>query len=119
MQKTTPRTVVVEVTDVAEAPGKPDPPVVAALSPVRLEVTWTAPANAGPAIEDYDYRYRTDVPEGSWTDVTGTTLTVLTATIGSLSENTAYDVAVRATNGEGTGEWSEPGYGSDGRQRGA
>ena len=111
-EKTTPRTVVVAVTNVAEAPGKPDPPVVTALSPVRLEVTWTAPANAGPAIEDYDYRYRTDAPEGSWTEVVDTTLTVLTATIGSLNENTAYDVAVRATNDEGTGEWSEPGTGA-------
>ena len=77
-----------------------------------LRVTWTAPANTGPEIEDYDYRYRTDAPEGSWTDVVDTTLTVLTASIGSLSENTAYDVSVRATNGEGTGEWSEPGTGT-------
>ena len=111
-EKTTPRTVVVEVTNVAEAPGKPDAPVVTALSPVRLEVTWTAPANAGPAIEDYDYRYRTDVPEGSWTEVTGTTLTLQTAEIASLSENTEYDVSVRATNDEGTGLWSEPGEGA-------
>ena len=111
-QKTTPQTVVVEVTDVNEAPGAPARPTVVAASVTSLRVTWTAPENMGPAITDYDYRYRTDDPEGSWTDVVDTTLTVLTASIGSLSENTAYDVSVRAINDEGTGEWSEPGTGT-------
>ena len=111
-EKTTPRTVVVTVTDEPELPAKPAVPTVTSVSVTSLRVTWTAPANAGPEIEDYDYRYRTDDPEGSWTEVVDTALTVLTAEIGGLSENTAYDVSVRAKNDEGTGEWSEPGTGT-------
>ena len=100
------------VTDVdTEAPGKPDAPAVSAASVTSLTVTWTAPANAGPAITDYDYRHRTTSPEGAWTEVTGTTITTLSATIGSLAENTSYDVQVRATNDEGTGSWSDSGSG--------
>ena len=44
--------------------------------------------------------------------MTGTTITTLSATIGSLAENTSYDVQVRATNAEGTGDWSDSGTGS-------
>ena len=106
------QTITVTVTDVdTEAPGKPDAPAVSAASVTSLTVTWTAPANAGPAITDYDYRHRTTSPEGAWTEVTGTTITTLSATIGSLAENTSYDVQVRATNDEGTGSWSDSGSG--------
>ena len=111
-EKTATQTITVTVTDVdTEAPGKPDAPAVSAASVTSLTVTWTAPANAGPAITDYDYRHRTTSPEGAWTEVTGTTITTLSATIGSLAENTSYDVQVRATNAEGTGSWSDSGSG--------
>ena len=102
-----------------EAPGKPAAPTVTAASTTSLSVSWTAPANAGPAITDYDYRHRTTSPQGTWTEVTGTTITTLSATIGSLAENTSYQVQVRATNDEGTGAWSDAGSGRTGRQRGA
>ena len=111
-EKTATQTITVTVTDVAgEAPGKPDAPTVVPASVSRLTVTWTAPSNAGPAITDYDYRHRTTSPQGSWTEVTGTTITTLSATIGSLAEDTSYDVQVRATNDEGTGAWSDSGSG--------
>ena len=110
--KTAEQTITVTVTDVTtEAPGKPAAPTVSAASTTSLSVSWTAPANAGPAITDYDYRHRTTSPEGTWTEVTGTTITTLSATIGSLAENTSYDVQVRATNAEGTGDWSDSGTG--------
>ncbi len=112
-EKTATQTITVTVTDVGgEAPGKPAAPTVAPASVTSLTVTWTAPANAGPAITDYDYRHRTTSPEGTWTEVTGTTITTLSATIGSLAENTSYDVQVRATNDEGTGDWSDSGSGA-------
>ena len=108
-EKTATQTITVTVTDVSgEAPGKPAAPAVAAASVTSLSVSWTAPANAGPAITDYDYRHRTS-PDGSWTEVTDTAITALSATIGSLAENTSYDVQVRATNDEGTGAWSDSG----------
>ncbi len=112
-EKTATQTITVTVTDVnTEAPGKPGAPTVTAASVTSLTVNWSAPSNAGPAITDYDYRHRTTSPEGTWTEVTGTTITTLSATIGSLAENTSYDVQVRATNAEGTGSWSDSGSGT-------
>ena len=111
-EKTATQTITVTVTDVSgEAPGKPNAPAVSAASASSLTVNWSAPSNAGPVITDYDYRHRTTSPEGTWTEVTGTTITTLSATIGSLEENTSYDVQVRATNDEGTGSWSDSGSG--------
>ena len=47
-------------------------------------------------------------PQGSWTEVTNTTITALRATITELAEDTEYEVQVRATNDEGTSGWSDP-----------
>ena len=84
---------------------------MAPASVTSLSVTWAAPDNAGPAVTDYDYRYRTASLEGAWREVTNTTITALSATITRLAENTSYDVQVRATNAEGTGAWSDSGSG--------
>ena len=112
-EKTATQTITVTVTNVdTEAPGKPGAPTVSSASATSLSVNWSAPTNTGPAITDYDYRHRTTSPQGSWTEVTGTTITTLSATIGSLTENTSYDVQVRATNAEGTGSWSDSGSGT-------
>ena len=101
----------IRVTDVnTEAPDTPFAPRVAAISSTRLQVSWEAPANTGPPITDYDYRYRE--PNGTWTDVTNTTITATTVTIEGLAASTSYDVEVRARNAEGTSDWSDPGIGS-------
>ena len=111
--KTADQTITVTVTDVdGEAPGVPAAPTVSSASVTSVNVSWTAPANAGPAITDYDYRYRAGSPQGSWTEVTTTTITALGATITQLAENAGYDVQVRATNDEGTSGWSASGSGS-------
>ena len=110
-EKTATQTITVTVTDVAgEAPGKPDAPDVAAASVTSLTVTWSAPANAGPAIDDYDVQYR-EGTSGSWSNGNHTG-TAVTATLTGLSENTSYQVQVRATNDEGTGSWSDSGSGT-------
>ena len=112
-EKTATQAITVAVADVGgEAPSAPSAPSVSAASVTSLNVSWSEPDNAGPAITDYDYRHRTTSPEGNWTEVTDTTSTVLSATIGSLAEDTSYDVQVRATNAEGTGDWSASGTGS-------
>ena len=49
---------------------------------------------------------------GAWVEVTNTTITVLSAMIAGLAENTEYDVQVRATNDEGTSAWSPSGSGA-------
>ncbi|WP_420625273.1 cadherin domain-containing protein [Candidatus Poriferisodalis sp.] len=109
-EKTATQTITVTVTDVnTEAPGKPGAPAVSTASVTSLSVGWSAPANAGPAITDYDMRYRAGI-SGAWSDA-GHVGTAVTATLAGLSENTSYQVQVRAKNAEGTGSWSDSGSG--------
>ena len=99
----------ITVTNVNEPPGKPAAPTVTAVAatPTRLDVSWTAPGNTGPAITDYDVQYRAGTT-GAFTDAnydgtpTSTTLTGLTV-------GTTYHVQVRARNTEGIGPWSDSG----------
>ena len=111
--KTAEVTIMVTVTDVAgEAPGVPVAPFVSSASVTSVTAAWIAPTNAGPPITDYDYRYRVTSPQESWTEVTNTTTTALSATITGLVEDTEYEVQVRATNDEGTSGWSDSGTGT-------
>ena len=104
------QTITVTVTDVdTEAPGKPGTPTVSAGSATSLRASWSAPSNAGPPITRYDVRHRTSSPEGSWTEKN---VPSIAAVIENLSENTSYDVQVRAINAEGTGAWSDSGNGT-------
>ena len=109
--KTATQAITVTVTDVSgEKPAAPAAPTVAAASVTSLTVTWTKPANAGPEITDYDVQYR-EGASGTWSDG-GHVGTAVTATLSGLSENTSYQVQVRATNAEGTGSWSDSGTGA-------
>ena len=103
-------TIAVEITltDENEPPGRPAAPTVTASSNT-LSVRWTAPENTGPAISDYDVQYRET--GGSFTDWPHTGTSTTTAITG-LTENTRYEVQVRATNDEGTGDWSPSGSGT-------
>ena len=104
--------VLIDLEDRDEPPLAPDAPALAATadSSTSLDVSWTAPPNAGrPAIAAYDLSYR-ESGTGSWRDgprgVTGTG-----ATLGGLDADTEYQVRVRARNDEGTGPYSAPGTG--------
>ena len=107
-------TVTITITDVNEAPGRPAAPSVSgtAGSTSSLTVSWAAPDNTGPDINNYDLQYRQGT-SGSFTNgpqnVTG-----ITTTIPNLSANTSYQVQVRATNAEGDSPWSPSGTGSTG-----
>ena len=87
---------------------------MSAASETSLNVNWLAPANEGPPITDYDYRYKkTSDSDQDWTEVTDPpSSTALAVTISSLDEGTSYDVQIRATNSNGTSEWSPSGTGS-------
>ena len=104
----------ITVTDVEEPPGRPAAPSVTAVdgSPTSLSVNWTAPTNTGPAIDDYDLRYR-EGTTGIWTNgpqnQPGTS-----ATIPGLTESTSYQVQVLARNAEDDSPWSLPGSGQTG-----
>ena len=100
--------VTIRVTDVP-APGKPDAPVVTGGSE-EVAVTWSAPANEGPAITGYDYRYRAE-GDDDWPDPARLEV-VLAHTITGLKAGTAYRVQVRAVSSEGAGAWSDPGEGT-------
>ena len=97
--------VVVSVTDVDEPPDAPVAVTVTGSGTTSLQVTWTAPPNAGrPDIEHYDVQYR-EAGASQWTngrqDVTGTSATVM-----PVDAAKSYEVQVRATNDEGDGPWA-------------
>ena len=104
------KTLIVTVTDVAEAPGKPDTPQVTATTTSSVTISWSAPTNTGPAISDYDVQYRAGT-SGSFTSHAHTG-TATTATITGLTSGTSYEIQVRATNAEGTGSWSDAATGT-------
>ena len=110
---TTDLALIVNVTDVAEKPDTPTAPSVSstANSTTSLDVSWTAPGlNGGPALAGYDLQYREGV-SGPFTDgprgISGTS-TMITG----LTTGTAYQVQVRALNGETPSDWSPSGTGS-------
>ncbi len=102
--------VTIKVTDVDEPPPAPGAPTLATVSNdfSKLNVSWTAPDMTGkPAITDYDVQYRVS-GDAQWTSHAHTG-TGLSATLTGLKGQTTYEVQVRATNAEGTGEWSDSG----------
>ena len=104
--------VTVIVGDVDEPPSTPGAPTVTATSgsTTSLDVSWTAPANAGkPPITGYDLQYRqgtTGSFQAGPQNVAGAS-----ATISRLQMNALYEVQVRATNAEGDGPYSSSGSG--------
>ena len=112
------QTITVTVTDVAEPPSAPATPTISAVTETGFTVSWTAPANTGPAITAYAVQYR--VSGGTWADA-GHSGTGLSVAVTGLTANTSYEVQVKATNAEGTSAWSGHGHGDDhgGAERGA
>ena len=99
--------VTIEITDhpTAEPPLEPEAPIVQGSATDTLSVYWRSPDNRGrPAIAGYDVQYRQGT-SGTWIDgpqdETGTS-----APIGGLSQETSYQVRVRAKNADGNGPWS-------------
>ena len=87
--------------------GVPTPPVVDTPTPKHesLDVSWAAPASDNAAeVTGYDVQYRAG-SSGAWSSWphTGTTRT---ATITGLTNNTEYEVRVRAKNERGNSFWS-------------
>ena len=103
-ERTAIQSITVTVTDVGgEAPSAPSAPTISAVTATGFTVTWTEPANTGPAITGYTVQYRET--GGSWADA-GHSGTGRTLTLTGLTAGTAYEVRVQATNAEGTSAWS-------------
>ncbi len=102
--------VLIRVTDEDEPPAAPDAPTVLRMSQATtLEVAWVAPENGGrPPITDYDLQYRPVGSDDPFRDAAydGTDTN---ARIPGVAAGVLCEVRVRATNDEGTGDWSEPG----------
>ena len=108
--------VTVTITNVIEPPGDPAAPTVTAgTAPRSLDVSWAAPANTGPDINDYDLQYRQGT-SGDWTpwihNGAGRT-----DTITGLVAGKTHQVQVKAKNIEGESGWSLPGSGDTSAQR--
>ena len=103
--RTATQSITVRVDDVAEAPSTPSAPVLSSSTSTSLSVTWSAPGNTGPPINDYDVQYRQGTT-GSFSNQShsgnGTSTTIT-----GLSASTLYEVRVRAGNAEGTSGWSQ------------
>ena len=92
---------------VSGTPGAPTPPVVNAPTPKHqaLAVTWAAPAsNNNSAVTGYDVQYRAG-SSGAWSSWPHAG-TGRSATITGLTNNTEYQVQVRAKNARGNSFWS-------------
>ena len=103
--------VTINVTNVDEPPEAPEAPTVTSTTASSVSVAWTAPDMAGkPEITDHDVQYRQSGTT-AWTDAafdgTDTSTTISGLTLGA-----TYEAQVRATNDEGTGEWSATGSGT-------
>ena len=104
----TPKTLIVNVTDVNEPPGPPTNLSVSTNddSPTSaLDVSWTASDTTGiPEITGYDVQFRAQA-ETDWIDHDFDSVATTEATIHNLASNTIYQVQVRAKNNEGEGQW--------------
>ena len=103
------QTLTISVTDEREPPGVPEAPTFSGETADSLTVSWTEPENTGPDITDYDVQYREE-GQGGFTDGNhdGPGLSL---TLSDLKPGTVYQVQVRATNDEGTSDWSVSGEG--------
>ena len=70
----------------------------------QIVVSWEPPLNGGSDITDYDVQHRVGA-SGAFTSHPHTG-TGRTATIGGLTNDTSYQVQVRAVNAAGQGAWS-------------
>lgn len=108
------------------APEIPVAPTVLGISTSSLSVTWMAPAQGGSRIMDYDVQYRAagdhecvDHDNDPQTDCEVRLIwsdrvhngTATTTTITGLFADTNYYARVRATNANGSSDWSLAGYG--------
>ena len=91
------------IDDDTEEPEAPDKPTVTGQTLSSLSIRWTAPANTGPAVNDYDVQYSED--GGAFTNWPHTGPGT-TTTITSLTADTPYRVQVLARSPEGESDWS-------------
>ena len=101
-------------TPALQPPDRPAKPTVTAGN-LKLEVSWSAPAQNDAPISGYKVRYRSNAPD-DWKD--HPPLSALFTTITGLSNGRYYQVQVRATSSVGDSDWSESTIGAVGEAPG-
>ena len=113
-RKSTTRTFNIEVLNDKAGPSSPSGPIITTATTTTLTLAWTAPTDTGVEVLSYGYRYRLAGSAGpvkagsektSWTLIESSS-TDRTTTFKGLKPGTLYEIAVRATGGEGSGPWS-------------
>ena len=102
------QTLTVRVTDEREPPEVPEAPTFSGETADSVEVSWSEPDNTGPEITGYEVWYRAQGKPFTRAQHQGPGRTL---TLSDLESGTVYEVQVRATNEEGTGDWSPLGEG--------
>ena len=97
--------VTINLTDVDEPPGQPDPVTFSNVASDSFTMAWTMPANSGPEIENYEARYGPG-EDGPWQPAEFPADVFKWDETGVTPNSTQY-ASVRAYNAEGWGEWSE------------
>ena len=104
----------------ASAPARPTVRATEKLS-TSLDVSWSAPQNAGPDVVNYDVQYRKGsdpfsedncgaTGQNNCLNLTGTSVKIV-----GLDDDTTYEVRVKADNGERASAWSSSGSGRTSR----
>ena len=103
--------VTIRVTDVdGEAPDTPTAPTVTAASSTSLQVSWDAPSNPGRPSRTTTTGTGDRRGPGSRSPIRRSGRR--RSRLPGLTASTSYDVEVRATNAEGTSDWSNSGFGT-------
>ncbi|MEL7111161.1 MAG: phage tail tube protein [Pseudomonadota bacterium] len=93
------------ILNIPEVPEAPDAPSLTAGN-AQVTASWTAPASKGSSITDYTIQYRVS-PSGTPVTVTDAVDATTSEIITGLTNGTAYQVRVAATNSTGTGDYSD------------
>ena len=91
----------------ATVPSQPNEPI-ATRGDTQVSLTWTAPANGGSAITDYNIQYSSN-SGSTWTTFNDGVSTATSATVTGLTNGTTYVFKIRAVNIVGPGSYSAPG----------
>ena len=91
----------------ADKPDAVNTPTLDGKTQTSVSITWTIPDDNGSPLERLRVRHK-KTTDSSWERSTTVQPDVTTHTFNNLDDSTSYDFKVRAINGVGRGDWSDP-----------